>query len=216
MRRILFLVSGGGGNLRFFHFARESGLIPDVELRVIGDRECAALEFTRRNKIRYELIEYSRTEPKNLYESSLLDGVDLIVTTWHKILDEDFVTENEGKIVNLHYSLLPAFRGYIGETPVQLALDGGCKFIGSTCHLVNERVDAGRILSQAVFEPLPTFQQTMQLMFRTGCVVLCLGIEEIFNESFLKASMVGNTLFSPKLKGYQDLDQDFWNTVTPL
>ncbi|WP_159066144.1 formyltransferase family protein [Vibrio harveyi] len=43
-----------------------------------------------------------------------------------------------GRIVNIHYSLLPSFGGLIGVKPIEKALELGCKYIGPTCHIVDE------------------------------------------------------------------------------
>jgi len=48
MKSVLFLVSGGGGNLKFIHQAMNSGIIKDVCLGVIADRECGALEYAKK------------------------------------------------------------------------------------------------------------------------------------------------------------------------
>ena len=64
--KISFLVSGGGGNLKFLHESLLQGLIKNVELSVVADRECDALRFARENSIDAYHIEYSRSNPESL------------------------------------------------------------------------------------------------------------------------------------------------------
>ncbi|MDQ6693461.1 MAG: phosphoribosylglycinamide formyltransferase [Chloroflexota bacterium] len=76
------------------------------------------------------------------------EGVDLIVCAgWDRVLTPQFVRRFEGRIINIHPSLLPAFAG--GLHAVRQALSYGVKIAGCTVHFVTEEVDAGPIISQA-------------------------------------------------------------------
>ena len=75
-------------------------------------------------------------------------GVDLVcLAGYMRILDPEFIRAFQGKIINIHPSLLPAFPGLNVQ---QKAIDYGVKFSGCTVHFVNEEVDAGPIILQAV------------------------------------------------------------------
>ena len=69
-----------------------------------------------------------------------------------RILGPAFVRRYEGRMLNIHPSLLPAFPGLHTH---QRAIDAGCKFAGATVHLVTAELDHGPILAQAVVPVLP-------------------------------------------------------------
>lgn len=74
--------------------------------------------------------------------------IDLVcLAGYMRILGPEFIRKFEGKIINIHPSLLPAFPGLDVQ---QKAIDYGVKFSGCTVHFVNEEVDAGPIILQAV------------------------------------------------------------------
>lgn len=212
MISLVFLVSGGGGNLRFIYSALENNVISGVKLSVIADRECGALEFARGKSIDNYLISYSQYNSCSL--NSLLDKInpDIVVTNWSKIIDKNTVLKFFGKFINLHYSLLPAFSGLIGVEPIKRAYEQGCKFIGPTCHLVDEGVDTGRIISQAVFTTDRTFDEAVSLMFKKGCIVLLAGIEEVLGRNLvMDRSTILNHAYSPVL-GFDEFlfNEKFW------
>lgn len=215
MKSVVFLASGGGGNFRFFHFALKKNLISEIKLSVIADRECGALDFARSHDIENHLIAYKRSAPEAL--NQILDSIkpDIIVTNWHKIIDEGTVAKYRGKFVNLHYSLLPAFVGLIGVEPIKRAYEQGCKFIGPTCHLVDEGVDTGKILSQAIFTTERPFEDAVNLMFRKGCLVLLSGIQQILGQNISTACAVGSDRsYSPQLGLDESLfNEKFWKEL---
>ncbi|MBM0637095.1 formyltetrahydrofolate deformylase [Campylobacter sp. VicNov18] len=71
----------------------------------------------------------------------------LILAKYMRILSPDFVEHFEGKIINIHHSFLPAF---IGANPYKQAFERGVKIIGATAHFVNNNLDEGPIITQAV------------------------------------------------------------------
>lgn len=214
MKHIVFLASGGGGNLKFFHQAILKGVISNVRLSVIADRECGSIEYAAKHGIDNHIVSYSRAAPDDLVV--LLEDMrpDVIVTNWHKIIDEQTVRQYSGKLVNLHYSLLPAFAGLIGVDPIKQAYAKGCKFIGPTCHLVDEGVDTGPILAQAVFTTERSIEEAISLMFRKGCMVLLSGIQNLLKTNLVVAVGLSNESYSPRLTFDESVfDEDFWKKV---
>jgi len=216
LRQVTFLVSGNGGNLKFFHFALLRGLIRGIRINVVADRDCGAVDFARRHQIDSRIVSYKRTESAEL--RNVLDEwrPDLIVTNWNKIIDESTVCAYRGILVNLHYSLLPAFGGLIGMEPVRRAYAQGCMFIGPTCHIVDEGVDTGPILAQAIFRTDMPFEQAVQVMFRKGCLTLLNGIREVLGCSLvLVTGSSGDSIeYAPRL-GYDEniFNESFWGEV---
>ena len=175
MKNLVFLVSGGGGNLKFVDQCIRQGRLAGYRLgRVIADRECGAAVYARRLGVPLSVVAYRREAPEELADLLAGDAPDVVVTNIHKILDRDIVVRHAGRMINLHYSLLPAFAGHIGDKPVRLALEAGCKLVGTTVHYVSEAVDAGPIICQSAIavDPDEAFEVLMSRVFRSGCCTL--------------------------------------------
>jgi phosphoribosylglycinamide formyltransferase-1 len=216
MKHIVFLASGNGGNLKFFYLAQKNNFISGIRLTVVADRECGSIDFARRNGLEHYVIKYERSDAKEL--TNILGRVkpDIIVTNWHKIIDQDTLAKYLGKFVNLHYSLLPAFAGLIGVEPIKRSYQQGCKFIGPTCHLLDEGVDTGKILSQAIFTTEKPFEDAVNLMFRKGCLVLLSGIQQILGKNISTAcAVVSEGSYSPPLGFDESLfNEQFWKEIS--
>lgn len=181
-QRLVFLCSGGGGNLAFIHQMIERGDLQDVSLvAVLTDRKCQANEFAESNGVPNYCIDFKDEGQRNLLAT--LDELepDLIITTVHKILEQSVIERYGGRLINLHYSLLPAFGGLIGARPVQASLDHGVLFTGVTVHMVDESVDGGRPLVQGVIalQGRESLDDLMQVVFRCGCTALMSAITHI-------------------------------------
>jgi phosphoribosylglycinamide formyltransferase 1 len=186
MRRITFLCSGGGGNLRLLHALCESGALGRTSVTaVIGDRPGPALEWASARGLHAELIPYTRTRPEALHGALDHAKPDLVVTNIHKILDEALVSRHIGRLLNLHYSLLPAFAGSIGMDTVRLARQRGCGVIGATAHHVTADVDAGPILAQAAISDDGSLDEPalFDAVFRAGGVALAAAVQRILDPS---------------------------------
>jgi phosphoribosylglycinamide formyltransferase 1 len=222
MKSVVFLTSGGGGNLRFFHSAGARGLAPDFEIRaVIADRTCGALDFATRHHLEHHLVAYNRAAPEGLRRLLLDLAPDIIVSNFNKVLDAEIVEAHAGKIINLHYSLLPAFAGLIGDEPLKAALAAGCKIVGTTTHYVDVTVDGGRIIGQSTLavregEGLPPL---LNATFRAGCLNLLNALWEVVQHppatQLDTVSTLQRTLnFVPPLRfEAQRLPETFWEDV---
>ena len=214
MKNILFLASGGGGNLKFIHRAIEKEIFPNISLSLIADRDCEAIRYAKELELDNHIISYSRSNPTSLQQLLHEKQPDFIVTNWHKIIDADTVRQYKGKFVNLHYSLLPAFAGLIGLEPIKRAYQQGCRYIGPTCHLVDEGVDTGKILAQAIFTTERSFDEAVTMMFRTGCLVLLNGLTILMSQNKVLQATDRPPSFSPILNyDSSSLDELFWQKV---
>ena len=216
MKKIVFLASGNGGNLKFFFLAQKNNIISKIQLIVIADRECGSLEFARNNSLENYVVNYKRSDAKEFTDVLEKIKPDIIVTNWHKIIDEVTIRTFKGKFINLHYSRLPAFGGLIGIEPIKRAYDQGCRYVGPTCHLVDEGVDTGKIISQAIFLTDIPMVDAVDLMFRKGCLVLLNGIQQVTGEKLIGkiATSTEDFLFSPTL-GFDEkaFSEDFWKEL---
>ena len=165
MEKVMFLVSAGGGTLKYIH--RLSSMIGVEVVGVIADRECPAYEYAKEHRIPGSIVRYYKRSHE-LDDMIRRLNPDTIITTWHKILNKDTL-DLPPEFINLHYSLLPAMKGAIGMEALQIATEKGCKFVGATLHQVNKDVDEGKIIGQAVMLNAPGVQDTL---FIAACRLL--------------------------------------------
>jgi phosphoribosylglycinamide formyltransferase-1 len=154
--KIGILISGRGSNMVALVDAVKSGDIPDSEVAVvISDKpDAPGLEKARERGVETSVIERrgrSREEHDAEIISELLKrDVELVcLAGYMRLLSRDFVHAFEGRILNIHPSLLPDFPGLNVQ---QQALDAGVKVSGCTVHFVNEDLDAGPIILQRTVE----------------------------------------------------------------
>lgn len=191
--RVLFLCSGGGGNLRFIYEAINQGWLQNTKIcGVLTDRECSANHFAAGKNIESHVVDFVLSRQTHLLDIINILKPDVIVTTVNKIISDVIVTALRGKLINLHYSLLPAFGGVIGSTPVRQALDYGVKFVGTTVHFVSEDVDAGSPIVQSVTPVYSddTEELIMDYLFRCGSICLLTGIQKLTQQHSVQSSFL--------------------------
>ena len=152
--KIGVLVSGRGTNLQAIIDAIENGELNARIAVVLSDKKKApALDRARTLGIDAVALAPSSFAGKQEYDQALVRElenrkIDLVcLAGYMRILSPGFIRKFEGKIINIHPSLLPAFPGLNVQ---QKAIDYGVKFSGCTVHFVNEEVDSGPIILQAV------------------------------------------------------------------
>lgn len=188
MKKIAVLVSGGGTNLQAILDAEKSGIIKSAKVvTVISDSE-GAFALTRAENAGVEAVCIPKKSAD--FEARLIGllderNVDLIVLAgFLSILSSEFTRHFEGKIINIHPSLIPSFcgKGFYGLRVHQAALARGVKLTGATVHYVNEIPDGGRIIAQKAVKVLPgdtpeALQQ--RVMKEAEHVILPRAIEDI-------------------------------------
>ncbi|MFC1626092.1 phosphoribosylglycinamide formyltransferase [Pseudomonadota bacterium] len=154
-KAVAVMVSGRGTNLKVILESVAAGRCPvDVRL-VISDRgDAEALNIARNagvpNVIHVDPKKFEGREQFDAECAELLDrhGCQWIVLAGYmRILSSSFVSRFRGRIINIHPSLLPSF---VGAKAVEDALEYGVKISGCTVHLVDEVLDGGPVLAQAV------------------------------------------------------------------
>lgn len=151
------LVSGGGTNLQALIDAEKRGELPHAELKlVVSNRETAyALKRAEDAGIRAEYVKGGADFEAELISLLAEEGIELIVLAgFLRILSADFIKRYEGRIINVHPSLIPSFcgMGFYGLKVHEAALDRGVKLTGATVHIVTAEADAGPILLQKAVE----------------------------------------------------------------
>jgi phosphoribosylglycinamide formyltransferase-1 len=151
--RLGVLISGRGSNFEAIANAiAEERLEAEIAVVISNREEAHGLELARKRGIRAVSLP-SRGLDRDSYDRQLIaelcsEHVDLVcLAGYMRILSGHFVRHFAGRILNIHPSLLPAFPGLDAQ---HQALEHGVKFSGCTVHFVNEGVDSGPILKQAI------------------------------------------------------------------
>ncbi|NTU73471.1 hypothetical protein HGB07_04870, partial [Candidatus Roizmanbacteria bacterium] len=152
---------------------------------VISDRECPANEYARTNSLPTAQVDFMINEQKNLLDVVNSLAPNIIITTVHRILKKTILDEYHGRLINLHYSLLPAFGGSIGSRSVKAAMDYKACFSGVTVHFVDETLDGGQPLVQIAVPVSKNDDQAefMDIIFRAGCIALFIALSLLKNPS---------------------------------
>jgi phosphoribosylglycinamide formyltransferase-1 len=156
VKRIGILLSGRGSNFEALADAVADGRIPNAEITVvISNREGApGIEKARARGIE-ALVIPSKGKEREAYDREVVAAlrereVELVcLAGFMRLLSPYFVNEYRNRILNIHPSLLPAFPGLEAQ---RQALEYGVKYSGCTVHFVDEHLDAGPIIRQAVVE----------------------------------------------------------------
>ncbi len=158
MLSIVILISGSGSNMQ----AIVRTAISERWLELYGARVTAVisnkadakgLAFAREQGIPTEVVNHKAYATRALFDAALQTAIDahkpqlVVLAGFMRILGSDFVQHFEGRMLNIHPSLLPAFTGLHTH---QRAIDAGCRFAGATVHRVTPVLDEGEILAQAV------------------------------------------------------------------
>ncbi len=152
MIKIAVLVSGSGSNLQALIDANLSGTIVGV---ISNKPEAYALERAKKAGIDTAIIKHKQFPTREAFDAvmhqQLLDwDVDLVILAgFMRILSADFVQKWQGKMVNIHPSLLPHYKGMHTH---QRVLNTGDVLHGCTVHYVTAELDAGQALTQGVLK----------------------------------------------------------------
>ena len=152
MIKIAVLVSGNGSNLQALIDANLSGKIVGV---ISNKPEAYALERAKKSNIQTAIIEHKQYPNREafddvMHQQLLAWDVDLVVLAgFMRILSEGFVQKWQGRMVNIHPSLLPHYKGMHTH---QRVLNTGDILHGCTVHYVTAELDAGQALTQGVMQ----------------------------------------------------------------
>lgn len=156
---LVVLISGNGTNLQAIIDAINIQRLPARIKAVISNkRDAYGLERASRVNIPTEVLEAKNFASPEVYENALQSTIDhyqpdlILLAGFMRILGNKFVTHYSGRLLNIHPSLLPKYRGLHTH---QLALQAGDKQHGATVHFVTEELDGGPIIAQASLGILP-------------------------------------------------------------
>jgi phosphoribosylglycinamide formyltransferase 1 len=155
---VVVLVSGGGSNLQALIDAQRGGLPIDIRAVVSNEPEAFALQRARDAGIPGKVLDHRPFPSREAYDAALvelIDGFDpglVVLAGFMRILTPGFVLRYRGRMLNIHPSLLPKFRGLHTH---HRALEAGERVHGASVHFVTQELDGGPVVLQAEVPILP-------------------------------------------------------------
>jgi phosphoribosylglycinamide formyltransferase-1 len=167
MKNIVILISGGGSNMAAIvrtaqaqNWAKQFNA--QVSAVISNKADAKGLAFAKEHGIATAVVDHKafagEPQPREGFDAALMKEIDqhqphlVVLAGFMRILTPGFVAHYEGRLLNIHPSLLPAFPGLHTH---ERAIEAGCKFAGATVHRVTAELDHGPILAQAVVPVLP-------------------------------------------------------------
>ncbi len=141
-------ISGTGSNLKsLIRFSRTNQSPISIDLIVSSNPKAKGLKYGKIFKIRKEIFNFEKNQSENKILATFKRyNIEMIfLAGFMKILSKNFITKFKGKILNIHPSLLPKYKGLNTH---QRALDNNEKYSGCTVHFVNSKLDSGKIILQ--------------------------------------------------------------------
>jgi phosphoribosylglycinamide formyltransferase-1 len=167
MRSLVILISGGGSNMAAIVQAAErerwaERLNARVTAVISNRADAQGLMLAREAELSTAVVDHTayaaHPDPRAAFDAALMAQIDrfepalVVLAGFMRILTPGFVQHYEGRLLNIHPSLLPAFPGLHTH---QRALQAGCRYVGATVHWVTAELDHGPIVAQAVVPVLP-------------------------------------------------------------
>ena len=161
MKQIVILISGGGSNMQAIARTAERDrweqtLHARIAAVISNQPDAKGLQRATTMGLTTQVVDHTafadRADPRTAFDDVLRQTIDayepslVVLAGFMRILTPGFVVHYEGRLLNIHPSLLPAFPGLHTH---QRAIDAGCRVAGATVHLVTTELDHGPILAQA-------------------------------------------------------------------
>ena len=142
-------ISGTGSNLKsLIKFSKKKNSPISIDLIISNNPKAKGLKLGKVNKIKKKVFNF---ENKHKIENQILSVLKhhkikmICLAGFMKILSRNFIAKFKGKILNIHPSLLPKYKGLNTH---QRVLDNNEKYSGCTVHFVNSKLDSGKIILQ--------------------------------------------------------------------
>ena len=142
-------ISGRGTNLNsLINFSKRKDSSIKIGLIITNNKNAKGLDFAKKNKIKFLIVDYKnkiKAENKILLNLKNCNINFICLAGFMKILSKKIINNYKDKILNIHPSLLPKYKGLNTHKRV---LNNNEKFTGCTVHLVNTKLDSGKIILQ--------------------------------------------------------------------
>ena len=153
MKKIGIFASGNGTNFEALASSSEINSLANIEIMVCDKPGARVIKRAKDKGIKSFVFNPKDYENKAAYEREILENVKdldyIFLAGYMRILSKDFLENFKGKVVNIHPSLLPKYKG---KESIKRAYESGDSYIGVTIHYVNEEIDGGEILVQDKFK----------------------------------------------------------------
>ena len=151
MKNIVILISGRGSNMQ----AIVNAGIPDVRIAAVlsNNATAAGLAWAAERGIPTDSLNHKDFASRGAFDQAMMEKIDayqpdlVVLAGFMRILTPEFCTRYEGRLMNIHPSILPSFTGLHTH---ERALAAGCRVAGCTIHFVTPELDCGPIISQGV------------------------------------------------------------------
>lgn len=151
--RLVILISGRGSNMRSIIEAIDAQQIDATVSAVISNRpDAAGLDYAKAQSITTAVVDHKTFSDRDSFDKALAERIDdykpdfVILAGFMRILTSGFVKHYRNKLINIHPSLLPKFKGLNTH---QRAIDAGEKEHGASVHFVTAELDDGPVIMQA-------------------------------------------------------------------
>jgi phosphoribosylglycinamide formyltransferase-1 len=141
-------ISGRGSNLKeLIKYSKKNNTIWKIQLVISNKKEAKGLTYAKKNKI----VNYAIENKKPQFEKKALRHLKknkinlLCLAGFMRILSKEFIKKSKFKIINIHPSLLPKYKGLYTH---ERAIKAGDKYAGSTVHYVTAKLDSGKKILQ--------------------------------------------------------------------
>lgn len=159
MKNIVILISGRGSNMEaVVHAARNEQWPARIAAVISNKADAKGLEFAKQHGIATAVVENKAYPSREAFDQALQQEIDrfspdlVVLAGFMRILTPGFVDHYNGRLLNIHPSLLPLFPGLHTH---QQALDAGERRHGATVHFVTAELDHGPVVAQAAVDVMP-------------------------------------------------------------
>ena len=151
MKNIVILISGRGSNMQ----AVVEAAVPNADIRAVlsNNENAAGLAWAASRGIATAALSHKNFPDRESFDLAMMELIDrhqpdlVVLAGFMRILTPAFCTHYEGRLINIHPSLLPAFTGLHTH---ERALAAGCRVAGCTVHFVTPELDCGPVIAQGV------------------------------------------------------------------
>ena len=151
--KLAILASGEGSNFQeLINLSKSDQFDIDIKILISNKSDAGCILRAIKSNISYKIINNAEYANKELFEEEIINTIKkhdielIIMAGWMKIMSTRFVNAFKNKIINIHPSLLPSFKG---NNAIKEAINNGSKIIGCSVHFVEPEVDSGSLIMQA-------------------------------------------------------------------
>ena len=152
--KLAILASGKGSNFEtIINDINNRRLDAEITCLIVNTKKCGAINKALKHNIPYYILNNNDYLTREELDKAIISKLKefnteaIVMVGWMRIVTPVLLDEFKGKVINLHPSLLPSFKG---NKAITQALNHKVKFTGCTVHLVEKEVDSGEILIQAI------------------------------------------------------------------